>query len=765
MSHVDDAHNATHPPRNVASTGPDEGSLQYTSSGAPIPPTAHIHPTTRSHHGHDVVDNYEWLRDKESPETLAYLRAENEYTEARTRDLAPLQDSIFHEIKSRTQETDLSVPVRSGDWWYYGRSLEGKSYGVSCRVPASSTGDKTKDWTPPAIDAESAPENEQIILDSNVLAEGAEFFSLGASSVSVDGNYLAYSTDTTGDERFDLRIKDLRTGELLDDAIDGIGYGATWVGSEWLFYERVDDSWRPNEVWRHRVGTPTDQDVCIFREDDERFWVGCGTTRSEKYLFVEVGSKVTSEVWFLDLGVTGDGKSKTVHPQRVTGELQCILPRHTGVQYDVDHAVIGGDDRWIVLHNAHGADFELGMSSAAPLTSLDDLDVVIPHKQGRRIEGMDVFAQNMVVGYRENAINKLGLFSFADGTVGNLEPIDFDEELYSAGTGGNAEWESPYIRMAYESFVTPGLVFDYDLATGERLVRKQRIVKGGYDPSDYVARRMWTTARDGAKVPVSLIYRAGLEGKTDSDGLPTGGPHPTILYGYGSYEASMDPAFSIARLSLLDRGIVFAIAHVRGGGEMGRSWYDNGKTLAKKNTFYDFIDVADDLISRNVTDNKHMVALGGSAGGLLMGAVANMAGDRFSGIEAVVPFVDPLTSILMPELPLTVIEWDEWGDPLHDPEVYDYMASYAPYDNVSADNTYPPILALTSLNDTRVLYVEPAKWVAKIRATIPGADVCLKTEMIAGHGGVSGRYEQWKQTAFEYAWMIRRAGVAEDAAV
>ncbi|MEJ4113461.1 S9 family peptidase [Corynebacterium kroppenstedtii] len=731
----------------------------------PQPPVAHVRPTTRSHHGHDVVDNYEWLRDKDSPETLAYLRAENEYTEARTRGLDPLRDAIFQEIKGRTQETDLSVPVRLGGWWYYGRSREGKSYGVSCRIPVTMTGDTAKDWTPPTIDAQSAPENEQIILDSNVLAEGTEFFSLGASSVSGDGNFLAFSTDTTGDERFDLRIKDLRTGEILEDEINGIGYGATWVGSDWLFYERVDDSWRPNEVWRHRVGTSADEDVCVFREDDERFWVGCGTTRSEKYVMIEVGSKVTSEVWFLEVGAPGDDASNNLDPERVTGELQCILPRQTGVQYDVDHAVIDGEDRWVIVHNAHGVDFELGMAAAGPLSSLDDLDVVLAHKAGRRIEGVDVFAEHMVVGYRENAMNKLGLFSFIDGSVGDFCPIEFDEDLYSAGTGGNPEWEAPYIRMGFESFVTPSLVFDYDLSTGERVVRKQRIVQGGYDPSEYVARRMWTTAQDGVRVPVSLIYRADIDHSSEdgvADSLPAGGPHPTILYGYGSYEASMDPSFSIARLSLLDRGIVFAIAHVRGGGEMGRSWYDDGKMLTKKNTFNDFIDVADDLIGRGITDSNHMVALGGSAGGLLMGAVANMAGDRFSGIEAVVPFVDPLTSILMPELPLTVIEWDEWGDPLHDPEVYEYMASYAPYDNVSAENTYPPILALTSLNDTRVLYVEPAKWVAKLRATVPNVDVCLKTEMTAGHGGVSGRYEQWKQTAFEYAWLVQRSGAVDE---
>ena len=555
----------------------------------------------------------------------------------------------------------------------------------------------------------------------------------------MSGNLLAYSTDVCGDERFNLRIKDLRTGELLPDEIDNVAYGATWVGEEWLFYQRVDEAWRPHEVWRHRVGTSTEEDVCIFREDDERFWVGVGTTRSEKYLLIEAGSKITSESYYVD--VEADP----------CGEPQLVLPRESGVEYDVDHAIIGGRDYWLIVHNKHGVDSELSMAPVGQLSSLDDATIVVPHEAGQRIEGVDIFSTHVVLGYRKGGIGRIALM-LIDDELGPVRPIEFPEELYSAGTGGNAEWETPYIRLGYGSFTTPSTVYDYEVATGRLIQRKQQEVLGDFDPDRYEARRVWSTARDGELIPVSLVYAKDCDFSQ---------PQPMMLYGYGSYEHSVDPGFSIARLSLLDRGMVCAYAHVRGGGEMGRTWYEGGKTTTKKNTFTDFIDVADDLIHRRMTSADRLVAVGGSAGGLLMGAVANMGGDRFSGIEAVVPFVDPLTSMLMPELPLTVTEWDEWGDPLHDPEVYDYMASYAPYENIDPANTYPPILALTSVNDTRVLYVEPAKWVAKLRAEVPDIDVCLKTEMVAGHGGVSGRYEKWKETAFEYAWICERAGATK----
>ncbi|AGF73383.1 S9 family peptidase [Corynebacterium halotolerans] len=703
------------------------------------PPAAPRHPVTRSFHGHDFVDEYEWLRDKTAQETLDYLNAENDHTKARTEHLEQLAENIYSEIKSRVKQTDMSIPVRSGDHWYYGRTEEGKDYGYSCRIPVAEADDP---WVPPVIPDDGPVEGEQILLDLNAMAEGHEFFSLGASSVTLSGRYLAYSVDTEGDERFDLHVKDLETGELLADRIEGVFYGATWAGEEYLFYQRVDDAWRPDTVWRHRIGTPVDEDVCVFREEDERYFTGIGSTRSERYLFIESASKITSETRVLDL-------------DNPTGEFEVLWEREPGVEYTVDHAVIDGEDRWVVTHNATGPNFAVGECAALrgdALPGLRELTELITHRDDVRIEGVDTYQHQIIAAYRRGAIGRLAVMVLPESGYGEFTELDFDEELYTAGALGNPEWDAPVIRISYGSFTTPARLYDYRVATGEYTLLKEQEVLGGYHREDYTAYRLWTTAADGERIPVSVVHRADLD--VDK-------PQPTLLYGYGSYESSIDPGFSIARLSLMDRGMIFAVAHVRGGGEMGRAWYDNGKQLSKKNTFTDFIDVADDLIARGVTEPSRLVAEGGSAGGMLMGAVANLAGDRFAGIQAVVPFVDPLTSMLMPELPLTVTEWDEWGDPFHDPEVYDYMASYAPYENVEAKD-YPDILAVTSLNDTRVLYVEPAKWIARLRATATGGEFLLKTEMSAGHGGVSGRYSKWRQTAFEYAWTANKAaGVAE----
>ena len=718
---------------------------------AALPPVAAKIPHTRTFHGREFRDDYEWLREKDNPAVRAYLEAENAFTDARTSHLKPLEDAIFGEVKERIRETDMSLPVRAGRYWYFSRTEEGKSYGISSRIPV----DDATPWTPPEIvPGEPAPD-EEVILDSNDLAEGHEFFSLGAASVTLDGRYLAYSVDLAGDERYDLRIKDLATGELLDDEIPGISSGATWVGDDYLFYQRVDEAWRPHEVWRHHVGSPVSEDVCIFREEDEHYWVGVGVTRSERFLLVSAASKTTSESWYLDLGADGENAD---------GELSCIRPREQGVQYDVDHAVVGGEDHWLVLHDSldKRPNGELGRCPVGPIGDLDALTVMVEHRDDRRVEGVDVFADHIVLATRDNAIEKLSLMMLGgragedggDATGwGTFEPITFDEELYSAGSTGNAEWESPVLRVSYTSYVTPGQVWEIDLASGERTLRKQQEVLGDVDLSLYTASRRWVTAADGADIPVSLIHR------TD---VPLDRVNPVLLYGYGSYEACMDPYFSVFRLSMLDRGVVYAVAHVRGGGEMGRAWYEQGKELHKKTTFTDFIDVADNLIAAGMTTRERMVAEGGSAGGLLMGAVANMAPDRFAGIEAVVPFVDPLTSILMPELPLTVTEWEEWGDPYHDAGVYDYMATYAPYENVTAQK-YPSILAVSGFNDTRVLYVEPSKWVAKLRETaLPeSGEILLKTDMSSGHGGVSGRYAKWHQTSFEIAWELDLMGATE----
>ncbi|MGW4477315.1 S9 family peptidase [Rhodococcus triatomae] len=696
-------------------------------------PVAKKVPQERTHHGDTFVDDYEWLRDKSNPEVIAHLEAENAYTASRTEHLGPLREAIFGEIKSRTQETDLSVPSRMGRWWYYSRSFEGKQYGVHCRCPI----DAPDDWTPPVLSAEVDIPGEQVLIDGNELAEGHDFFALGAMSVTLDGTLLAYSVDTEGDERYTLRFANLDTGEAIADEITGTAPGATWsVDNRHVFYLTVDESWRPDTVWRHELGTDRSADVQVFHEPDERFWVGFGSTRSEKYLTIWIGSKITSEIRYLE----------SSDPE---GEFTVVWPREEGVEYGIEHAVVGGEDRFLILHNGvvDGVKAENFTLVDTPVADPTDRRTLIPHRANVRLEEVDAFAGHLVLGYRRDALTRLAVWPLTESGYGELRELEFDEELYSVGAGSNPEWESPLLRMGYTSFITPSRIFDYEIASGALLLRKEQPVLGGYDPADYEQHRDWAVAADGTRIPISIVQRRG-----------TTAPAPLLLYGYGSYESSIDPGFSVARLSLLDRGMVFAVAHVRGGGEMGRHWYDTGKMLSKKNTFTDFVSCARHLVDTGRTTPQRMIADGGSAGGLLMGAVANLAPDLFAGILANVPFVDPLTSILDPSLPLTVIEWDEWGNPLADKDVYDYMRSYSPYENVGAHD-YPAILAITSINDTRVLYVEPAKWVAKLRDTKTGdSPLLLKTEMSAGHGGVSGRYEKWREVAFEYAWVLDTAG-------
>lgn len=703
----------------------------------PQPPLAKKQPSRRTHHGEEFVDDYEWLRDKENPDTIGYLESENAYAADRTAHLAGLRETIFSEIKGRTQETDLSVPSRRGSWWYYARTVAGQEYGLRCRCPI----DDADDWEPPILDPATEVPGEQVLLDGNVEAEGHQFFSLGAFSVSHDGHLLAYAVDHAGDERFTLRVKDLRTGDLLPDVIENVHYGATWsLGGTHLFYTTVDAAWRPDKVWRHRLGAGSDEDSLVFEETDERFFTGIGSTRSDRYLMIVSGSKITSEV-------------RVLAADDPEGEFAAVAARRTGVEYAVEHAVIAGQDTFLVMHNDGAENFAI---ATAPVDSPgpEHWRPLIEHRADTRLDDVDAFAGQIVVSLRREALTRLRVIPLTADGLGTPHEIEFDEELFTCGLGGNPEWQQPVLRIGYTSFVTPQTVYDYVVATGDLVLRKRQPVLahpmlGDFDPARYEQHREWATAQDGTRVPVSVVC---------AKGTPRDGTAPALLYGYGSYEASMDPAFSITRLSLLDRGMVFSVAHVRGGGEMGRAWYDGGKTLSKRNTFTDFIDCARHLVEVQWTSADRLVAEGGSAGGLLMGAVANMAPGAFAGILAVVPFVDNLTTILDPSLPLTVIEWDEWGDPLHDPEVYAYMKSYAPYENVTAMD-YPPILAVTSLNDTRVLYVEPAKWVARLRE-VGARDVLLKTEMAAGHGGVSGRYQSWKERAYELAWVIDTAGAA-----
>jgi oligopeptidase B len=604
--------------------------------------------------------------------------------------------------------------------------VEGKQYAVHCRR-AVAPGEVIP---PTAADGQPLPGEEEL-LDGNELAVGHDFFSLGAFRSSPDQRWLAYSTDFSGNERFTIRIKDLETGETLPDEIPDTFAGCAWSrDASALFYVTVDAAWRPYRVWRHRVGTPAEQDTMVFEEPDERFHVYVGLTRSERFLLIKSASVLTTEVWMCDAAT----------PE---ASFSVVTPRRQGLDYDVEDA----GDQLLILHNDGAENFEI---ATAPVTEPAAWRPLVPHRTDTRLLGVAAFADFIVVYFRRDGLTGLRVLR-RDGN-GEHE-IAFPEPVYRVGPGANPEYQASRFRLSYTSLVTPGSVYDCDMATGElTLLKRQPVLPSPageeYRPEDYEQHREWAAAADGTRIPISLVCRRG---------TPRDGSAPALLYGYGSYEISRDPSFSIPVLSLLDRGFVYAIAHIRGGGEMGRSWYTEGKMLRKKNTFTDFIACAQHLVRQGWTSSGRLVARGGSAGGLLMGAVANMAPEAFAGIVAQVPFVDALTTILDPSLPLTVTEWEEWGDPLHDPEVYAYMKSYTPYENVTGQ-VYPPIFALTGLNDTRVTYHEPAKWIARLRSVAKGGPFLLKTEMEAGHGGRSGRYDAWREEALVLAWIVTTAG-------
>jgi oligopeptidase B len=720
-----------------------------TSATPEHPPVADRRPVINEHHGRTRTDEYDWLRAKGTPEVTGYLEAENAWTAAATDHLAGLREAIFGEIKARTKETDLSVPTRNRGWWYYGRSFEGREYGTSCRVRVVDE----DDWTPPVPDEDAGPDHpalagEHVLLDHDALAEGHEFYSVGGVSVSPDTRLLAYSTDTMGDERYVLQVKDLTSGELLPDRIEGVLGGGVWSpdGRD-LYYCTVDEAWRRDKVWRHSLGS-TDPDELVFHETDERFWVGIGRSRSQRFLVIATASKNTTESRYLDC-------------HDPAAEWAVFHPREEGLQYSLEHAVIAGEHRFLVLHDHAGADFEIGWSPIKA-TAPAEWTPLVAHDAGVRLEDVAAYAGHLVVHQRSGGLTQLRIIELDERGPGDDYLVEFPHELYTVGSSGGAQFDQPVVRLHYTSLTVPSSVYDYDVRSRDLELLKRQPVHG-HDPAVYQEHRLWATADDGEQIPISLVYRAGARG-------PAGAEHPIpfLLYGYGAYEISIDPGFSVSRLSLLDRGAGVAIAHVRGGGEMGRRWYDDGRLRHKRNTFSDFAACARYLVATGWTTHEHLVGEGGSAGGLLIGVMANEHPDLFGGLVAEVPFVDALTSMLDPGLPLTVTEFDEWGNPGADPEAYDYLAGYAPYENVGTHRC-PPILATTSVNDTRVLYVEPAKWVARLRATAPDRcgrpDVLLKTEMSAGHGGVSGRYRAWRDRAFTQAWMLDRMGLAGTAPV
>ncbi len=635
---------------------------------------------------------------------------------------------------SHILETDLSVPTRKGQWWYYSRTIAARSYPIHCRCPA-------QEGSPPPLpesgSAETPLPGEQVILDENALAEatGASYLAIGSLEMSPDHTMAAYSMDTSGEERYLLRIREVQSGTELIDEIADTYYGIAWSSdSSTVFYVRPDTAMRPFQLWRHRLGTDQSEDQLVYQEDDERFYMSVGCTADEQYLVMELHSKLTSEAW---VAMASDPE----------GDWVVVEPRRHGVEYHLEHHLgpapaiteeQGGF--FVILTNDNAENFRL---VAAPETSpgSDHWRDIVPHRADVRLEAVQPFAGHLVLQERADAELRLEVI---DCTTGSTHVIAQPEHPCSMWTGTNLEFSTTNLRYEWSSLVTPRSVIDYDLVTRTATLLKRQVVLGDFDPSRYRTERLWATATDGTRVPISLVYKAGR--------LP-GEPSPALLYGYGSYEVSTDPVFSSLRLSLLDRGVVFAIAHVRGGGEMGRHWYESGKLLKKRNTFTDFIACARLLIEEGWTSPGMLVARGGSAGGLLMGAVANIAPEMLRAVVAEVPFVDCLTTMLDPSLPLTVTEWEEWGNPLQDKQAYDYIKSYSPYDNISRCR-YPDILATGGLGDPRVGFWEPAKWVAKLREAHPENRVLFKVELGAGHQGPSGRYDTWMEEALVYAFIL-----------
>jgi len=685
-----------------------------------VPPSARREPHILTCHGEERVDDWFWLRNRDDREVIEYLEAENAYAEAMLAPLAPLRASIFEEIKSRVQETDESAPVPDGPWEYTSRTLEGSQYGIHCRRPRGAGADAAR-----------------VVLDENLLADGHDYFALGGFEVTPDHTTLAYSVDFTGGERYTLRFRDLATGVDLPDIVENVTYGLAWADdAQTCYYVRPDDAMRPHEVWRHTLGTAASADVLLLRESDERFYLGIERTRSGRFILIDASSKLTSEVWFVPTDMPG-------------AEPRVIAPRAQGHEYTVEHhwSEERGDRFLIVTNQGGGArNFEL---VAAPCVdpARQYWTPLVPHRDDVKLDSVNAFAEHLVLSERANGLDRLRVMNLESG---DIHEIAMPDPVYSAWVGPNAEFDTATLRYGYTSLVAPTTDVDYDMSTRSATVVKTQPVLGGYDASQYESARLWATAADGARVPISLVHRRG---------TPIDGSAPALLYGYGSYEISTDPSFRASRLSLLDRGFVFAIAHVRGGGEMGRTWYEDGRLEHKMNTFTDFISCAEHLVATGYTSPSRLAARGGSAGGLLMGAVMNLRPDLFAAIVAEVPFVDVVTTMLDASLPLTVTEWEEWGDP-RDPDDYARMRAYSPYDNVRVED-YPAVLVTSGLNDPRVQYWEPAKWVAKLRVSSTSAKpIYLRTEMGAGHGGPSGRYDAWRDEALVLAFLCDAMGVA-----
>ncbi|GAA1746125.1 S9 family peptidase [Rothia terrae] len=715
---------------------------------SPHPPQPKRVSSVRSFHGDSFTDSYEWLRDKENPEVIDYLTAENTFTEQVTAHQQSLREAIFKEIKERTLETDLSVPQRKGNWWYYSRSVEGEQYPVLCRVPARTDGTDTENFTPPTIEPGSTIAHETVLLDCNKFAKNLPFFSLGSFSPAEDGSIIAFSVDASGDERFTQHFYDCASQTILNETIDNVFAGSFLTpDATSLIYTVADDSWRPYQVRRHTLGSSAKNDTVLFDEPDVTMWLGAEISADKSALLIDSGNSEFSEIYVVPFAEL-DTFNNSATP---------VIARSQGVQYSVEPVTINDQNYLLICHNFEAVNSELVL---APYPASEDFNVyraqwksVMSHRDDIRVEGATLSATHLVVSARVNTTSRLffsplpqlqELVSFGHAPV-FFEPAGFDDELYTCSLS-SAGADSPVVRFNYEAWVTPTRVYDFFPATNQLILRKETPVLGNFSPANYTAYRLWATSNDGTSIPLSVMHRVDLDMTV---------PHPILQYGYGSYEASMDPVFGITRLSLLDRGVIFVVAHIRGGGELGRNWYLKGKKLHKKNTFTDFVATTDFLASQEWVDEKRIAIMGGSAGGLLIGATLNLAPEKYCAAVAQVPFVDALTTILDPELPLSALEWEEWGNPIESSEVYEYMKSYTPYENIRPV-VYPPIAAVTSLNDTRVFYVEPAKWVAQLRHTIDATSPTplLKIEMDGGHGGGSGRYTRWHEIAWDYAFLL-----------
>ena len=675
-----------------------------------MPPVAAKKPKTIEHFGDKRVDDYFWLREKSAPEVTDYLKAENAYTDAYMKPYEAFRETLYKDMLSRIKETDENVPYKKGEYWYYSRTEMGKQYAIHARKKGSLAA------------------AEEVILDLNELAKGKAFLGLGSFAVAPNGKVLAYSLDITGFRQYTLNFKDLESGQTLADKAERVTSVAWANDNKTVFYVTEDQTTkRSDRLFRHTLGGTTEE---LFNEKDELYGINVDSTRDKAFIVLDSSSSETSEQYLLDAS----------KPQ---GTFVSYLKRRDNIKYSIDHH----GDQFYIVTNDKGRNYRL---VTAPLGKAEPKNwkELIPHRADVKLDGIDMFKDFFVAIEKTAGLPQLRVFDINTTTPHN---ISFPEAAFEASPGQNAEFDTRLYRFNYGSLVTPSSVFDYDVATHGRVLKKQQPVLGGYDTRDYQSERAMVTATDGTKVPISLVYKKSLR---------KNGPQPTLLYGYGSYGISMPLAFRSSRLALLDRGMIFAIAHIRGGGEMGKQWHDNGKMMKKINTFTDFIDAAKYLIEKKYTDPSQLVIQGGSAGGLLMGATTNMRPDLFKAVVSQVPFVDVMNTMLDASLPLTVGEYLEWGNP-NEEKPYKYMRSYSPYDNLEK-KAYPAMLVETSLNDSQVMYWEPAKYVAKMRTLkTDNNPLLLRTNMDAGHGGASGRYDYLKEIAYTYSFMLSQVGITQ----